>query len=508
MPQSSSLLGIDALYQYTGAGAQLFSGALFYVILVRFFSSSEVGAVALFIAIIGLFNLIFSFGLGTAVQHFASYHLGRQEYATAKSVVFKILALGLIFSIIGLLSMFYLSRTISVIFMHTPAYTGIVRLLSIVLVGNVLFGILNGSALGLQLFRASGLMNVIIWITYYSTALLMAFFLRSLYFVVIGWAAGIFLGVALYLFLIIKSTHDYRGKPRPLTPSLLFQFSIPVLFSSIISYGATYIDRFIVAGLMTLSSLAVYNFALLIASSIGFIVSPLNNIMLPKFSEFYGEGNRENIRARTAMATTMIAAVYVPAALGVAVLSRMIIVLLAGRYYEEGSDAISIVMVFSALFVTSNVMTQLIAAIRKTKVFIYSSAASLASNAILSIMLIPKFGIEGASIGFSSIYAATFFVLYRYAKKSGLYSANAKDLAKVWGSSLVMVLVVMLAEVHFGTSMDLLFPYILLGTIVYIAMIKATRLIGKDDGLFLSSLFPENLSVLKKFIRFLASGSN
>ncbi|BAB60049.1 NADH-ubiquinone oxidoreductase [Thermoplasma volcanium GSS1] len=505
MPQTSSLLGIDALYQFTGAGAQLFSGALFYTVIVRFFSASQVGAVALFIAIIGLFNLIFSFGLGTAVQHFASYHLGRQEYATAKSIVFKILILGIIFSSIGLITMFYLAKPISITFMHTAQYTPIVKLLSIVLVGDVLFGLLNGSALGLQLFRASGLMNIIIWITYYSTALVLAFLLKSLYYVVVGWSVGIFLGVILYLYLIIKSTKNYKGRPRHLTPSLLFQFSIPVLLSSIISYGATYIDRFIVAGLMTLSALGVYNFALLVASSIGFIVAPLNNIMLPKFSEFYGEGNRENIKNRTAIATTVVAGVYVPAALGVAVLSKMIITLLAGKYYEEGSDAISIIMVFSALFVTSNVMTQLIAAVRETRVFIYSSAASLASNAILSIILIPHFGIEGASIGFSSIYAASFFVLYKYAKKTGFYQANVYDLAKVWGSSLVMVFVVLAFEVRFGTSIDLLVPYILLGAVVYLGMIKSTRLIHRNEALFLSSLFPQSMPFITKLIRLISS---
>jgi len=508
MPHSSSFVGTDVLYQYTGAGAQLFSGALFYVVLVRLFNSTDVGAVALFLAIVGLFNLIFSMGLGTAVQHFASYHLGKREYATAKSIVFKILALGFLLSLGGLAFMLYTSTGISIIFMHTTRYSNLIRLLSLVLVGNVLFGILNGAALGLQLFRTSGLMNIIIWVTYYSIALMMGFFFKSLTYLIIGWTAGIFFGVFMYLYFIITSTRNYRGTPRKLTPSLLFQFSIPVLLSSIISYGASYTDRFIVAGLMPLSSLAIYNFALLIATSIGFLVSPLNNIMLPKFSEFYGMGNRENIRSRTAIATVVVSAVYVPAALGIAALSRMIIVLLAGRYYEEGADAISIVSISSAIFITSNVMTQLIAAVRKTRVFIYSSSAALASNLVFSILLIPRFGIEGASIGFSSVYAASFIVVYYYAKKTGLFRTDMMGLTKIWISSIVMVIIVVFLEVHFGTALYLLVPYILIGALTYMGMIKATRLIKRDEELFLGSLFPESASVVKKFISFLASGKN
>ncbi|WP_162509239.1 hypothetical protein [Thermogymnomonas acidicola] len=66
-----------------------------------------------------------------------------------------------------------------------------------------------------------------------------------------------------------------------------------------------------------------------------------------------------------------------PAALGVAVLSNPpIMTLLAGRAYDQGADALTIIMVVGALFVSTNVMTQIIAAIRKTRVFLYSSVGS------------------------------------------------------------------------------------------------------------------------------------
>lgn len=64
----SRSIGIDALFQYTGSGVQFFSGMIFYLIIVRMFSTSSVGAIALFLAIIGLFQVVFSFGLGTAAQ--------------------------------------------------------------------------------------------------------------------------------------------------------------------------------------------------------------------------------------------------------------------------------------------------------------------------------------------------------------------------------------------------------------------------------------------------------
>ena len=72
--------GIDAIFQFTGSGVQLFSGAIFYVIIVRLFTTTAVGAIAFFLAVVGLFSIVFSFGLGSAAQHFISYHIGKNDF--------------------------------------------------------------------------------------------------------------------------------------------------------------------------------------------------------------------------------------------------------------------------------------------------------------------------------------------------------------------------------------------------------------------------------------------
>ena len=45
----SGSIGLDAIFQYTGTGVQFFSGMIFYLIIVRMFSTSTVGAIATFL---------------------------------------------------------------------------------------------------------------------------------------------------------------------------------------------------------------------------------------------------------------------------------------------------------------------------------------------------------------------------------------------------------------------------------------------------------------------------
>ena len=369
----SSSIGIDAIFQYVGSGVQLFSGTIFYIIISRIFTPTGVGAISLFIAIIGLFNVIFSFGLGATAQHFTSFNLGKGDNASVKKTIFRILEYGVLFSIVGFTVLFLLSPYISLIFLHSENYVFFVRVLSIILVGNILFGILNGALLGIQNFRLSAFVNIVIWISYYMGSILLAYFFHSLFMILIGWLCGIFFGVLMYGVAIFKSLDNIPKNGNAPSANSLFNYSLPILLAGLISYGSTYSDRFVVSGLMNLSSLGFYTYALLVASSISIIVLPFNNILMPKFSELYGSQKRSEISHYVKFSTILLSLIYVPSALGISALSGMILTLLGGTNYSIASMALSIIMVTSAIFVTQNVLTQAVASIRKTRVFVYSS---------------------------------------------------------------------------------------------------------------------------------------
>lgn len=495
--------GLDALFQYTGTGVQLFSGMIFYVIVSRLFSTSGVGVVALFVAIIGLFNVVFSFGLGTAAQHFTSYNLGKGDYPSVRKTIYKIIGYGFALSILGFLALFAMSPLISSIFLHSDNYVGLVRALSIVLLGNILFGILNGAMLGIQNFRLSAILNVVIWALYYFGSLAMAVFLRSIDTIVIGWIIGVYLGVFLYLFIILRSVSQFKGFGKAPAGGFLFRYSFPILFSGMISYGAAYADRFVVSGLMTLSSLGVYTYALLIGTAIGAIATPFTNILLPKMSEFYGRGKKEEVATYVKVSSTLLSSLYVPAALGISALAPLILLLLGGIKYLGATEALRIITISSAVFIENSILVQAVAATRKTRIFIYSSAASLFSNIVISIVLIPRLGLSGAAIGFSSVYATSFVVVFLVARSEGLASFDITGITKVWLSAGVMYLAVSVVLYMTGQRLLLIPLYIALGVAVYIILARSLHVFERENKNLIISLFPENMKKIRRVISFL-----
>lgn len=498
-------VGIDALFQYAGTGIQLISGTLFYLAIVRFFNTTSFGAISLLIAIIGLFNIIFTFGMNTTAQHFLSYEIGKDDHKTVNNIIRRILSIGLSFSIIGSISLMILSPYISITLFHNSTFTSDVRFLSIILVGYVLFGILNGVLLGLKEFKKSGMINILTWLVYYFGVLPLMIIEKSIQIMIIGWGIGIFLGVVIEILAITRSMSAFKKANQKTGTNFIISYAFPIFISSLLGYGAVYIDRFIVADIMTLHYLALYNFALLIVSSISFIAIPFNNILLTRFSELYAENDRHELSRNIRMAVKLLSAIYVPIAVILASLCRPIIIILAGSNYAGGTLAAQIVIMSSAVFISLNVFTQSIASIRLTKIFIISGLASLSSNLILSVVLIPQLGITGAALGFSSVYAMTFSILVFYLMREKLLSTDLYGLSKIWVSSMTSFLVVYVIQNFVVMSLILLPVYVALGALIYLFMVRATKVFNLEGDSLLLSIFPSDSKLMRSILRLIIS---
>lgn len=500
-PTLSKSIGVGALFQYFGTGVQLISGVVFYILLTRMFSTTEVGAVALFVAIVGIFNIIFQFGLGSSIQHFASYHIGLNDMESARRYVKTVVVFGLILSLTGFFVIYATSPVLTFLFLHSIEYVPMVRLLGVVVFGTVLFTIINSALIGLQKFKISGVVTIIIWASYYSVAIVLAYFNRSLKQIIIGWIIGILVGVIIESFILIRLTSDKVEFQFRKDGASIFKYSLPIVFSSMIGFGATYADRFIVAGLMNLSQLGIYNLSLIIANSLSFLSIPFNNILLPKFSEWNAKGQSKLIKDRFRLSSLLLASFFVPSTLGLSAISGVLIRLLSGSSYLSSEIPLDIIAFGNGVFITQNIAFQALASIRKTKIFAVTGLLGLTTNIALSYTLIPLFGILGASFGFISIHCSTFFVLYVYCVKYNIWSFDMLGIMKIWISSLLMFIIVNAVVIVTDYSLILLPVYILTGVVIAVMTTRLLGIFSKNDKTKILSFFTEN-SKPNKIIQF------
>ncbi len=472
-------------YQFLAVSSSFIVGSAFYIYLSKYYSTTYVGYVAIFIAIAGIFNTVFSLGLSQASQHFISFYMARQQYEKIRSFLRKGIFYALLMSILAMLSVLALAPYLSVMFLHTPADVTTVRILGMYVFFLLLSSILSGMILGLQRFRAGGKIGMVTALLAYVLAGLLLFRFGSQIWIIIGWSIGYAFGTVASIAVIRIETRKFNCSNEFLDFRPVIKYSSPILFSSIVGLSAVYLDRFVVAYFISISTLGVYNFALLITSTLGLFVSPLYNVMMPKLSELFSLNDSTGIKNGIKISSNFISFFYVPAALGAAALAPRILLLLTGSEYLPATLPLMILLIISAIFITQGVFVQSISAVRRTPVFVVSATATLISNVSLSFVLIPVYGIVGAAIANSSVTVVSFFILFGVMRAQGLSNFDVTTITKIWCASVAMAVAVFIFSSIIPTAHVMLFPLILLGAMLYFGLVKIVKVVRPEDKAWL-----------------------
>ena len=488
-------IGKSVIYQYLSAIVGVLSGFLFYIYIVRVFTTEVVGVVALLSAMMILFSTIFGVGLSFGVQHFISYYIGKNDPESLRSVVKGISIVLILVSVLAIVFMWFSSPAFAYLFFHTYRYLDVIRIMGFAVVANLGASVTGGMVLGLQKFRVNALITIAYTVVMYSAIVILLQFRVSPLVVVVGWTAGYSLGALLFSIHVIRRIREMKSGAKAVSVRTIIDYSLPLFISSLLGYGATYVDRFVVSFFLNLSEMGIYNFSLLIVSALGLLIGPFSTILLPKLSELYGRGDIENLRLYSSKAIELLMAFYVPVSLVVAAISPSILLFLTNPSYLPGFIPITVITIVNALFISSNILAVSLQAVRKTRIFLLSSSLALISNFIISILLIPRFGINGAAIGFSSIYIMGFTVTYYYSRKYETAYFEKGKIAKIMLSGAIMFSVVFALQMYYWYSPLKMIAYILLGFAIYVLLIRLLGTFSGEDIEMFMKLLPKALNI-------------
>ena len=477
------------LYQFLATSSSFIAGSLFYIYLAKFYTTTDVGDVALLISTVGIFTTIFSLGLSQAAQHFISFYMGRREESNVRGFIFKTILYGVTSSLMAMISLLLLANPISKLFFHSSSYAGVVMLLSGYLFPFLLFSIFTGVILGMQNFKIAGKISMVTSLLSYTLAGTLLYFYHSPESIVAGWMIGYSVGASIFGVNIYIKTRRYVKREGSFPYKPVFAYSIPIIFSGIIGTAATYIDRFVVAFFINISTLGIYSLALLIVNTISLFLLPLYNVLIPKLSELFSLKDRDSILRGLRVTITLVSFIYVPVALGVASLSDRIMLFLSNKQYLPAAIPAAIFLVISAIFVAGQVFAQAIYSIRKTPILMLSAGATLVSNVGLSIFLIPSYGITGAALANSSVVVVSFTILIWYTRLQGYLSVDYMGILKIWLSAGSMSLIVYLLANILPANTILLGVLVIFGAIWYLIVIRLLKPFREEDKKWLLTMF-------------------
>ncbi|MBN2570375.1 MAG: flippase [Deltaproteobacteria bacterium] len=417
------------------------------VIITRLTTPEAFGVFSLCVGVVSLINLFSNFGLSIGVARYSAFYLGQGDKETARAIMLRLMRIGLVASI-AMLCVFYLSATVigNKLF---GGITGIGPLLKIVFLSipfavfvEMLVGTGRGHGDGLPkvLFMdiaRNGLfvvaLVVLIPLGLSDTSIIWAYVISAIATAVLAFGYG-------------SRRYGYgffETSTQPVPLREILYFSIPMAVLPMMWMVLTYVDTIMLGYYMKAEDVGFYNSASILSRLFNPILTAAAFIFLPIATGLFARNSHEEFSRIYEIITKWVFVISVPFAAVLFVCHTELLSLIFGIDFAFASGALRILVVgfvFSTLF---SMNTPMLTASGHSREQMMAAVITMATNVFLCVILIPRYGINGAAVATSfstAVYNVTIsYMLFRHTKIASFSMDYAKTIMAA-GLALVVVM--------------------------------------------------------------------
>ena len=365
----------------------------------------------------GLFYAVFTFvifflffrnlGLGSAMVKYIAEFKIKKKYNAIKTAIISAASFQFLSSLIYGAIFFLSADFLAKYYFKNPLSSIMLKLLVLYVLLSILFIICKNILQGFQKFKVFSLVefskNSIVLL------LLLLFFYIGMKNVFAPIFAYILVCPILFLILLpfaLKAFPFFKYKTenfKPITKQL-FLFGLPVLVTSVGGKVIGYVDTLILTHFRTLEEVGIYNVILPSAMLFLYFGISASAVAFPIVSELWAKKDKKRLSGGLKLLHKYAFVLIIPLVFTVFAFSSLFIKLFFGKEYIAGALALQILLVGVLFYIVAGINNNIIAAIGRpktvTKIILFSAFINLIAN----IILIPRYGIEGAAIATSISY--------------------------------------------------------------------------------------------------------
>lgn len=335
------------------------------------------------------------------------------------------------------------------------------------------------------------------------------------------------LGSALYLRSTFKRNNQMLDKKtsdniRPLSRNTiikrLLSYAVPIAFSSIIVYGGDLIDlwntklRLFAAGFSIDKATVQYGILSKYSNLLNVplaITTAMYVAVMPYFSKAIALDDYKQLKRHINDAFRMSLMISVPAAVGLAVLSKPIFLMLFSQKYIDGWNLMAMGSIVVILASIVQIQVGMLQSVNKTKLSTMSLLVGLIVKLLINYFLIavPSINIKGAVIGTIAFYATSIYLNSHYIDKYiPVHVSIKKHLGRPVVSSAIMAIIALPAYKLFYAIFHLVAGVYISNALSTIISILLSLVIYGLAMLMLGGITKEDLKsipYIRKFERFI-----
>jgi len=502
-----------AFHLFWGGSLATVLSAVCAILVARFLGPEQYGVYSLALIVSGFLMLFTDYGVSQALTRFIALYKSRNEPHCIAPLVKTGLAFNVATGLIMFAIGFILTEPLTSLLISRPEMAPIVRITLILVmvyplstaIGYALlgFGDMKGYAMidvVRQAFRA--LLSPLLVILGYSVAGAIAGYVIAFS---IGFATGLIL---LYRHYRRLKNAIMKSGQKPLeTLYPMIAYGAPLYLSNTLNSFITTLRGIILAYFTTNFLIGNFNTAMNFSMLVTLLSSPVATALFPAFSKL-GNNTRET-KTMFTYSVKYTAALVIPAAVFVAVMSRDLIFLLYGASYSHAPLYLalySITFLFSAL--GSIVLGSFFSGVGESKVNLKATLISMAAFMLLAPALTWALQVEGMIIALIVATASsTLYSLWTGIRRYSL-KIDLKSSAKICVSAFLAAAPVM--PIALLSPMPRIINLALAALTYLLAYLTAAPLLGvvaEGDLEALAGIFSK-VSILQPIVRLILSYEN
>lgn len=228
-----------------------------------------------------------------------------------------------------------------------------------------------------------------------------------------------------------------RGITPKLDPSLMkamLGYGLKAQAGNIIQRLNYRLDVFIVSYYLPISQVGIYGIAVVLGETLWGVTGSMATLVFPIASS---ATNKEEMYTFTNQITRVSFAIIIIFSILIALFGRIFIILFFGPAFAPASVALLWLLPGISIFSVSNILASYLAGVGLLEKNIYASIVSGIVTVVLDIYLIPRIGINGASIATSLSYIICtlvtigFYIQYTQARWRDILILKGSDIAQI-----------------------------------------------------------------------------
>ena len=377
----------------------------FTLVVTRTLGASAWGIFALCLTVLQITSVVGRLGLDTALLRFIAQYNAQGKGATARSIYLKSVSLVIPFSLFLSIVLYFLAPVLSAKVFGKEYLTSYMRIMAFAVPFFVLLYINSESLRAFKKIKEytifQNLLPSLIALLFFGI-LFVHSRIRRPEAIVYAYIFGIGAAFLLSSFFLQGEFSKATGTKENVSLKHIFSVSFPMLMSSSLFMIMSWTDTIMLGMWRTPEEVGIYNIAVRLAMITSFSLAAINSIAAPKFAEFWGKGDLEGLKRVAQQSTKLIFWTSAP------VLTLYLIfpgwfMGLFGEEFRKGALALVFLTIGQFVNAATGSVGLILMMTGKQNVHLVLRVLMILGNVFFNYLLIPTYGIIGASIATSFI---------------------------------------------------------------------------------------------------------